>query len=351
MYGRYPGSYQKGGDDTHVHVHAAPPTKDQQIGMSGLIIALIAILAIIVVSIMVYKNQNSVATTANTTAATTSNVAVPMSSTTSTGFVDTVVVGTATVSAYYIMTGNSATTYNFPTPTYTTPSTITGYVGAVDFTSGYWQLTINNLIDVDQTSPYLDYAAGSNISDYQMFVCMDPGMTTIPGTSFPYSYATDGAFLINGASTTSSSGVVSIDYSNLPLAGYYQYSGTNSSTSLNQFVGGTGLMNMPPLIIYINVPSDITYYIFNWPMFATTNTAVATYTDCPFVCNYTWNATRLSNPIPETTMPYSSYFAPVTATPTGSGGAAAATPTVPTGASSYKKGKFYGGGNVYDQYC
>jgi hypothetical protein len=48
-------------------------------------------------------------------------------------------------------------------------------------------------------------------------------------------------------------------------------------------------------------------------------------------------------------MPYSSYFAPVTAAPTGSGGAAA--PTVPTGASSYKKAGFYGGGNVYDQYC
>ena len=58
MYGRYPASHSKGGDDTHVHVHAPPPTKDQQIGMSGLIIALIAILAIIVVSIMVYKNQN-----------------------------------------------------------------------------------------------------------------------------------------------------------------------------------------------------------------------------------------------------------------------------------------------------
>lgn len=364
MYSRYP--HSRGGNDAHVHVHAAAPTKDQQIGMSGLIIALIAILAIIVVAIMVYKNQNSVAAVATTTAATTSNVAVPTSSTTSSGFVDTVICGSTIVPGLYITNADPASAVPGAPPTImaSTPSAGSygyfSYVTELDFTSGYWQLTVTSTVSADQTSQYIANAPGSNLSNWQMFVAMDPNMTTIPGTSIPYSWATDGPYFINGTSTppSSSTGTQGTNYDGGAFIS--QSLNENMPGSANYFQYNSSLLTMPPYIIYINVPSDITYYLFNTVLFSAVNSSIISATDCPFVSNITWNATRLSNPIPEATMPYSSYFAPVAATTTGSGGgsggsatkstASVTKPTASTGASAYKKAAFYGGGNVYDQY-
>jgi hypothetical protein len=272
-----------------------------------------------------------------------------MSSTTSTGFVDTVVVGSAVVSAYYLMAGAG----QFPIPPVTTLSAMstTGtygwaqYAGSIDFTAGYWLVTITSFIIADSTSTYYPYASVSNLVDFQMGLALDPAMTTVPGTSTPYNFATDYPYYINGSTEIINGDVItSGSGGNLsaPTGTGWMYYPAATPT-------GTIESSLPTFTTYVNVPSDITYYIMGAWLFSTTSTDITAYNQCAFSNAVNWNATRLSNPIPETTMPYSSYFAPVTATPTGSGGAAAA-PTVPTGASSYKKAGFYGGGNVYGQY-
>lgn len=343
MYGRY----TKGGDDTHVHVHAAPPSKEKvfgDLGVTAFVFAMLLVLVVIVIAIQTYKNANNVTTVATTT----STVAVPPSSTTSTGLVDTVVAGSVTVPGYYI---GSYVTVAPPTAVMgSTPASGTykwyQYAGSIDFTAGYWSVTINNILYVDQTSTYIANAAGSNLSNYQMLICLDPNMTTMPDSSTPYSWAANGPYCINGSSTLDTS----IDSTAINFEGTGAFYGASSNTDGNAvgtqylWANSGSITSMPTIVTYVNVPSDVTYYLFNSVLFSSPSSTVTSYNQCPFLSSISWNATRLSNPIPEATLPYSSYFAPATATPTSSSGATATTPTAASASAAYKKATFYGGG-------
>jgi hypothetical protein len=144
-------------------------------------------------------------------------------------------------------------------------------------------------------------------------------MTTVPGTSISYNYTSNGLYFING-STEIVNGIIVNNgrgsNTNPPTGTGWIYYNTVGNAATGVATGTD--TSVPTFTTYVNVPSDITYYLFNTCLFATTSTAINSYNQCAFSNVINWNATRLS--APKSNIPYSSYFGPTTIPPTTSGG-------------------------------
>jgi len=217
----------------------------------------------------------------------------------------TVITGSETLNCYYITAGG--TTLNTP-PTVNNsngvPNAWNQNYGIINFTPGYWMVTLYSTIMPNTSSIYYSSASTANLCNFQLGLAINPASTTTPSGE-PYNFTQNGPYWING---TDSNTIGSTNSSNINPEGtgaIRQSPGGNSFS--NNYVGG-GVLGMFPYTLYVNVPQSVTYYVQCTSLFANSSSTITSYNQCPFTNSVSWVATKLGRTKSQTVMPYSTPF-------------------------------------------